>query len=59
MVRTILASLLLSISLIASSETRLLEHIPLEWRPTSKLQLGTTPMIATTVTHCELHRRAR
>lgn len=49
MVRTILASLLLSISLIASSETRLLEHIPLEWRPTSKLQLGTTPMIATTV----------
>ncbi len=51
MVRTIFASLLLlCVSLVASSETRLLVHIPLEWRPTSKLQLGTTPMITTPVT---------
>jgi hypothetical protein len=51
MVRTIFASLLLlSVSLVALSEAKLLEHMPLEWRPTSKLQLGTTPMTASTVT---------
>lgn len=51
MVRTIFASLLLlGISLVASSKTTLLEHIPLEWRPTSKLQLSTTQMTASTVT---------
>lgn len=51
MVRTLFASLLLlSISFVASSETKLLEHIPLEWRPTSKLRLGTTQMTALTVT---------
>jgi hypothetical protein len=51
MVRTILASLLLlSISLVAASKPALLERIPLEWRPTSNLRLGTTRMAASTVT---------
>jgi hypothetical protein len=49
-IRTILASLLLSVSLVASSKTKLLQPIPLEWRPTSKLQLGTTSMTTSTVT---------
>src|ERR1700722_4272755 len=50
MTRTILASLLLGVSLAASSKTTLLEHIPLQWRPTSDLRLGTTQMTASTVT---------
>ncbi len=49
MIRTILASLLLSVSLVASSKTKLLEHIPLQWRPTSDLRLGTTQMSASPV----------
>ena len=50
MTRTILASLLLGVSLAASSKTTLLEHIPLQWRPTSDLRLGTTQMTASPVT---------
>jgi hypothetical protein len=51
MVRTIFASLLLlSVSLVASSQPKLLEHIPLEWRPTSHLRLDTTQMTTSTVT---------
>ncbi len=50
MIRTLSVALLLSVSLVASSKPQLLEHIPLEWRPTSHLRLGTTPMTATTVT---------
>jgi hypothetical protein len=49
MIRTILASLLLSISLVASSKTKLLEHIPLQWRPTSELRFGTAQMTASPV----------
>ena len=49
MIRTIFASLLLTVSLAASSKTKLLEHIPLEWRPTSELRLGTTQMTASPV----------
>jgi hypothetical protein len=49
MVRTILASLLLSVSLVALSKTKLLEHIPLQWRPTSALRLGTVQMTASPV----------
>jgi hypothetical protein len=49
-VRTILALTLLSVSLLASSKAKLLEHIPLEWKPTSDLRLGTTPMSSSTVT---------
>jgi uncharacterized lipoprotein YajG len=50
MIRTILASLLLSVSPVALSKTKLLEHIPLQWRPTSDLRLGTAQMIASPVT---------
>ncbi|HTB86997.1 MAG TPA: hypothetical protein VK743_03565 [Steroidobacteraceae bacterium] len=49
MIRTISAALLLCISVVASSETKLLEQIPLQWRPTSSLRLGTTQMTAATV----------
>jgi hypothetical protein len=48
-IRAILVSLLLSISLVASSKTQVLEHISLRWKPTSNLQLGTTPMTASSV----------
>jgi hypothetical protein len=50
MIRTILASLLLSVSLVALSKTKLLEHIPLQWRPTSDLRLGAIQMTASPVT---------
>jgi hypothetical protein len=50
MIRTIIASLLLSISLVASSKTKLLEHMPLQWLPTSDLRLGTAQMTASPVT---------
>jgi Flp pilus assembly secretin CpaC len=50
MTRAILTALLLSIALTASSKTKLLEHIPLQWRPTSALQLGTVQMTAAAVT---------
>jgi hypothetical protein len=50
MIRMILASLLLGVSLAASSKTKLLEGIPLQWRPTSDLRLGTTQMTASPVT---------
>jgi hypothetical protein len=49
MIRMILASLLLSVSLVASSKTKLLERIPLQWRPTSDLRLGTAQMTASPV----------
>jgi hypothetical protein len=48
-VRTIFACLLLGVSAVASSNTKLLEHIPLQWRPTSNLRLGTAQMSAATV----------
>lgn len=50
MIRTILASLLLSVSLAAASTTKLLEHIPLQWKPTSDLRLGAAQMTASPVT---------
>ena len=50
MIRTILAALLLTFSVVASSKPKLLEHIALEWRPTSSLRLGTTRMAPLTVT---------
>jgi hypothetical protein len=49
MIRTIFASLLLSVSLVASSKTKLLEHVPLQWRPTSDLRLGAAQMTASPV----------
>lgn len=48
-VRTILALTLLSVSLVAASKAKLLEHIPLQWKPTSDLRLGTTAMSASAV----------
>jgi len=50
MVRTISAALLLTLAMTASSKTKILDHIPLQWRPTSALRLGTTQMTASTVT---------
>jgi hypothetical protein len=50
MTRTILAVLLSSVALMAVSKTKLLENIPLQWRPTSTLRLGTVEMTASTVT---------
>jgi hypothetical protein len=50
MIRMILASLLLGVSFAASSKTKLLEHIPLQWRPTSDLRLGTAQMTVLPVT---------
>jgi hypothetical protein len=50
MTRTIPAAVLLSLAFIASAMTKLLEHIPLQWRPTSELRLGTTQMITSSVT---------
>ena len=44
MIRMMLAAFLLSVALTASSKAKLLEHIPLQWRPTSALQLGTAQM---------------
>ena len=49
MIRAVLMSLLLVVSLGAWSKTKLLEHIPLQWRPTSHLQLPTMQMTASTV----------
>jgi hypothetical protein len=46
----ILLCLLLSASTVASSKAMLLQHIPLQWRPTSQLQLGAVQMSATSVT---------
>jgi hypothetical protein len=50
MIRTILVCLLLSASSVASSKATLLQHIPLQWRPTSQLRLGTVQMTASSVT---------
>jgi hypothetical protein len=50
MIRMMLAAFLFSVALTASSKAKLLEHIPLQWRPTSALRLGTTQMIASSVT---------
>jgi hypothetical protein len=48
--RKILAACLVAGALTASSKTRPLEDIPLQWRPTSALQLGTTQVTSSTVT---------
>jgi hypothetical protein len=50
MIRMMLAAFLLSVALTASSKAKLLEHIPLQWRPTSALRPGTTHMTASSVT---------
>ena len=50
MFRTILACMLICIATIAPSKTKPLEHIPLQWRPTSDLRLGAAQMSASSVT---------
>jgi Uncharacterized lipoprotein len=51
MVREILCSLvLLGVSHAATPRAVFLERIPLDWRPTSSLRLGTTQMVTSTVT---------
>jgi hypothetical protein len=50
MTRRILAAFFLTFALTASSKTRLLEQIPLQWRPTSTLKLGTAQMTTSSVT---------
>jgi len=39
--RTRLLLILLAVTAVANAATRLLVHVPLEWRPTSELRLGT------------------
>jgi hypothetical protein len=41
--------ILLSVALGAYAKSRLLEHVPLQWRPTSELRLGTLGMSQTPV----------
>ena len=36
--------ILLGVALGAYAKTRLLEHVPLQWRPTSELRLGAMEM---------------
>lgn len=50
MVRILIAAVLLTLAYSAPAKPKLLEHIPLVWRPTSDLRLGTTQMTAATVT---------
>ena len=50
MTRRILAAFFLTFALTASSKTKLLEQIPLQWRPTSTLSLGTAEMSTSAVT---------
>ena len=49
MTRALLIALLVCAAFTATSKTRLLEHIPLLWRPTSDLRLGTVQMADSTV----------
>jgi hypothetical protein len=44
MTRALLAVVLLCVAVTATSKTKLLEHLPLVWRPTSDLRLGTVQM---------------
>lgn len=50
MIRTTIAIGLLGVAFTAGSAAKLLQHIPLEWKPTSDLRLGTMQMTASTVT---------
>jgi hypothetical protein len=42
--RTQLFAVLVAVAFSAEAKTTLLEHVPLQWKPTSALQLGTTQM---------------
>jgi hypothetical protein len=47
--RVILGCFFLGLATTASSKPILLEHIPLQWQPTSSLQLGTAQMTSSSV----------
>ena len=47
--RTRLFLVLLAVTLCAYAKPRLLEHVPLQWRPTSDLRLGTMQMSETSI----------
>jgi len=49
---------LLAVTVVAQAKTALLEHIPLQWRPTSDLQLGALEMSQTTI-HFEAFQDVR
>lgn len=49
-IRTFLMVLLASVPVIALSKTVLLQHVPLQWRPTSNLQLGAAQMPSISIT---------
>jgi len=47
--RSLLFIVLLAVTLCASAKPRLLEHVPLQWKPTSELKLGTREVPQATV----------
>jgi hypothetical protein len=47
--RARILAVLLAVSVCAYARTALLEHVPLQWKPTSDLQLGTKEMSATPI----------
>jgi hypothetical protein len=47
--RAPILALLLAASICAYAKTALLEHVPLQWKPTSELQLGTMAMPQTPI----------
>ena len=47
--RTRILALLLAVSVCAYAKSALLEHVPLQWKPTSDLQLGTLAMSPTPI----------
>ena len=49
-IRTLLIVLLAAVPAIALSKTALLQHVPLQWRPTSDLRLGAAQMPSTSIT---------
>src|SRR5689334_13911692 len=49
---------LLAMTVVAQAKTALLEHIPLQWRPTSDLQLGAMEMSQTPI-HFEAFQDTR
>ena len=56
--RAPMLALLLAVSLCAYAKTKLLEQVPLQWKPTSELQLGTMAMPQTPI-HFETFQDVR
>ncbi len=47
--RARIIAVLIAVAFSAQAKTTLLEHVPLQWKPTSALQLGTTQMSQTQI----------